>query len=72
MVSSSGEAEKCISPYEDVPPEAVIEVIKETYLAIVNSGMSPEDAKTKLLSMDPFKYFEDYFAKMLASFEEAR
>lgn len=72
MVSSSGEAEKCISPYEDVPPEAVIEVIRETYSAIVNSGMSPEDAKTKLLSMDPFKYFEDYFAKMLASFEEAQ
>lgn len=72
MVSSSGEAEKCISPYENVPPDAVIEVIKTTYLAIVNSGTSPEEAKIKLLSMDPFKYFEDYFTEMLVSFEEAR
>ena len=72
MITSSGEAEKCISPYESIPPNEVIEVMKATYFAIINSGTSPEEAKTKLLSMDPFKYFEDYFSEMFASLEEAQ
>jgi hypothetical protein len=65
LITNSGEPEKFSSPYENTPPEALQNVLRSSFRALLNSGIGIEDAKKRLLGMDPFNLFPDFVEQFL-------
>ena len=65
LVTNSGEPEKFSTPYENAPPETLQNVLRSSYSALLNSGIASEDAKRRLLGMDPFNLFPDFVEQFL-------
>jgi hypothetical protein len=47
------------TPFEGTPPSEVLEIIKKVYLSFRQQGVSPEQAREKLMMLEPFQYFKD-------------
>lgn len=57
-IDNSIEPEKQPQPFDGTPPEKVLEVIVEIYRALRKSGMTQEQARNRILTMEPFQSFE--------------
>lgn len=55
------------TPFEGSAPSAVLAVLSRVYRALRDTGLSEEDARTRLLSMEPF----NHFPQLVLSFQEA-
>jgi len=58
-IDNSIELEKQTQPFDGTPPEQVIEVMLQIYRALRKSGMTQEQARSRILIMEPFQHFED-------------
>ncbi len=65
LITNSGEPEKFNTPYENAPPEALQNVLRISFSALCDSGIATEDAKKRLLSMEPFNLFPDFANQFL-------
>ncbi|MBD2465607.1 ATP-binding protein [Oscillatoria sp. FACHB-1407] len=58
-LDSSVEPEKHSQPFEGDPPEEIVEVMRQVYQAMIKNGLKPEDARSRLVKMEPFQRFEE-------------
>lgn len=65
LLTSSREPERFSAPYENAPPEALQNVLRLSYMALLNSGVTVEEAKRRLSCMDPFNSFPDVVEQFL-------
>ena len=65
LITNSGEPEKFSSPFENAAPEALQNVLRISFSSLLNSGISAEDARKRLLGMDPFNLFPDFVEQFL-------
>lgn len=65
LVTNNGESEKFTTPYEYAPPEILKNVLSSSYKALLNTGVVAEEAKRRLLSMDPFNLFPSFLGQYL-------
>ena len=54
-IDNSTEPEKQAQPFDGVPSEQVMAVMAQIYHALRNSGMTQEQARDRLLTMEPFQ-----------------
>ena len=66
LITNAGEPEKFNTPYENSPPEALQSVLRSSFTALLNSGIGAEDARKRLLGMDPFNLFPDFVEQFLS------
>lgn len=66
LITNAGEPEKFNTPYENTPPDALQNVLRSSFTALLNSGIGAEDAKKRLLGMDPFNLFPDFVEQFLS------
>lgn len=52
-------SEQHSQPFEGVPSKEVREVMTQVYNALIKSGLSPKDAKRRLITMEPFQHFAE-------------
>jgi len=57
-IDSSTEPEKQPQAFDGTPSEQVLEVMVEIYWALKKSGMTQEQARDRILTMEPFQHFE--------------
>jgi Histidine kinase-, DNA gyrase B-, and HSP90-like ATPase len=57
-IDNSTEPEKQAQPFDGTPSEQVLEVMIEIYRALRKSGMTQEQARDRILTMEPFQHFE--------------
>lgn len=65
LLTHAKEPEKLASPYENLPSEAMQAVLRSSFKALLNSGVSTETAKVRLAGMDPFDLFPDFVNSFL-------
>lgn len=65
LITNAGEPEKFSTPYENSPPEALQSVLHSNFTALLNSGISIEEARKRLTGMDPFNLFPDFVEQFL-------
>jgi hypothetical protein len=58
-IDNSIEPEKQAQPFDGISSEQVLEVMVEIYRALRKSGMTQEQARDRILTMEPFQLFED-------------
>jgi hypothetical protein len=58
-IDSSTDPEKHSQPFEGTPPQEVMEVIVQVYQALRKSGLAPQQARDRILTMEPFQHFEN-------------
>lgn len=57
-IDNATEPEKQPQPFDGTPSEQVLEVVVEIYRALRKSGMTQEQARDRILKMEPFQHFE--------------
>ena len=57
-IDNSTEPEKQTQPFDGTPSEEVVEVMIQIYHALRKSGMNEEQARDRILTMEPFQHFE--------------
>lgn len=57
-IDNATEPEKQAQPFDGTPSEQVLEVVVEIYRALRKSGMTQEQARDRILTMEPFQNFE--------------
>jgi hypothetical protein len=57
-VDNATELEKQLKPFDGIPSEQVVEVMVEIYRALRKSGMTQNQARDRILTMEPFQHFE--------------
>jgi len=57
-IDNSTEPEKQPQPFDGTPSEQVLEVMVEIYRALRKSGMTQEQSRDRILTMEPFQHFE--------------
>lgn len=72
LVTSAKEPDKFNTPFENSPPEALRNVLKSSFSALLNSGVNAEDAKRRLLRMDPFNLFSEFVEQYLNELSEEK
>lgn len=65
LITNTEGHEKFSGPYENTPPEVLQSVLRSSFTALLNSGVSVEDARKRLLGMDPFNLFPDFVEQFL-------
>jgi hypothetical protein len=65
LIKNAEDPENFNSPYENAPPEALQNVLKNSFIALLNSGIGVEDSKKRLQGMDPFNLFSDFVEQFL-------
>jgi len=65
LIKNAEEPENFNSAYENTPPEALQNVLKNSFIALLNSGIGVEDSKKRLQGMDPFNLFPDFVEQFL-------
>ena len=51
-------------PFEGVPSQEVKEVMMEVYQALIKHGLTPSEARRRLVTMEPFQHFEELIATL--------
>ena len=72
LVTNAGEPEKFSSPYEKSPPEVLQNVLRSSFTSLLNLGISGEEARKRLLGMDPFNQFPDSVEQFLIEVSQER
>lgn len=57
-IDNSTEPDKQLQPFDSTPTEEVIEVMLQIYSSLRKSGMTQEEARNRILTVDPFQNFE--------------
>jgi hypothetical protein len=57
-IDNATEPEKQPLPFDGTPSDQVLEVIVEIYRALRKSGMTQDQARDRILTMEPFQHFE--------------
>lgn len=57
-IDSSAEPKKQPQPFDGTPSEQVLEVMVEIYQALRKSGLTQDQARDRILTMEPFQHFE--------------
>jgi len=57
-IDNATEPEKQPQPFDGTPSDQVLEVMVEIYRALRKSGMTQEQARDRILTMEPFQRFE--------------
>lgn len=57
-IDNSTEPDKQAQPFDCTPSEQVVEVMLQIYRALRKSGMTQEQARDRILKMEPFQHFE--------------
>ena len=57
-IDNSTEPDKQAQPFDGTPSEEVVEVMLQIYQALRNSGMTQDQARDRILTMEPFQHFE--------------
>jgi Histidine kinase-, DNA gyrase B-, and HSP90-like ATPase len=57
-IDNSTEPEKQTQPFDGTPSEEVVEVMIHIYHALRKSGMTEDQARDRILKMEPFQHFE--------------
>lgn len=70
VLNSSNNPDKIQQPFEDVPPEEMRIVLEEVWNSLINAGISREDAKTRLIHMEPFSDYPRFVAEFLQTKKE--
>jgi hypothetical protein len=60
-IDNSTEPEKQTHPFDGTPSEEVVEVMVHIYHALRKSGMTEEQARNRILTMEPFQHFETLY-----------
>jgi hypothetical protein len=66
LIMNAGESEKFNAPYENTPPEILQSVLRISFTALLNSGIGADDARKRLLGMDPFNLYPDFVEQFLS------
>jgi hypothetical protein len=66
LITNANEPDMFGRPYEGAPPDALLSVLKGSFAALLNSGISPEESKKRLVGMDPFNLFPEQVEKFLS------
>lgn len=72
LIKNSEEPEKFNTAYENSPPEALQNVLINSFSALINSGIGTEEARKRLLRMDPFNLFPDFVEQFLIKDSQER
>jgi hypothetical protein len=72
MITNAAEPEKFTTPYEQSPPEALLNVLRSNFTALLNSGVELEDARKRLGAMDPFSLFPSFVDQFLIDVSRER
>lgn len=51
-------------PFEGIDHNALKETLKKLFESMVNSGVSPDKARMRILNMEPFSFFPEYFDQL--------
>ncbi len=65
IIDNAESPDKHGRPFEKTPSNELKEIALEVYNAMIKSGLSPQDAKNKLLTMEPFDNYSKFIEKML-------
>ena len=57
-IDNATDPEKQAQPFDGTPSKQVLEVMVEIYRALRKSGMTQEEARDRILTMEPFQHFE--------------
>ena len=57
-IDNSTEPDKQAQPFDGTPSEQVVEVMLQIYRALRKSGMTQEQARDRILTMEPFQHFD--------------
>lgn len=57
-MDNSNESEKQTQPFDGTPSEDVVEVMIQIYHALRKSGMTEDQSRNRILTMEPFQCFE--------------
>ena len=57
-IDNSTEPDKQAQPFDGIPSKQVLEVMIEIYRALRKSGMTQEQSRDRILTMEPFQHFE--------------
>lgn len=57
-IDSSTDPEKHSQPFEYTPSREVVEVMVQVYQVLRKSGLSPQQVRDRILTMEPFQHFE--------------
>jgi hypothetical protein len=72
LITNAGNEEKFNGPFENSPPEALLNVLSISFTALLNSGIEAEEAKKRLAGMDPFNLFPDFVEQFLAELSQEK
>jgi Histidine kinase-, DNA gyrase B-, and HSP90-like ATPase len=57
-IDNSTEPEKQTQPFDGTPSEEVVEVMIQIYYSLRKNGMTEDQARDRILKMEPFQHFE--------------
>ncbi len=72
LITNASEPERFNTPYENAPPDALKNVLRSSFSALLNSGVGVEDAQKRLLGMDPFNLFHDFVVQFLSEIAKGK
>ena len=61
-LESSEHPDKLSMPFEGAQTQEILEIMMQAYISLVKTGISPEDAKKRIMTMEPFFYYEELAA----------
>jgi hypothetical protein len=65
ILNSSKNPDKIQRPFEDAPTEELKSVLEEVWKSIINSGVPFENAKSRLIHMEPFSDYPLFVKEFL-------
>ena len=65
VLNSSNNPDKIQIPFEGTPPEEMRSVLEEIWNSLISSGVSRENAKTRLIHMEPFSDYPQFVAEFI-------
>ncbi|MEP0923405.1 ATP-binding protein [Leptolyngbya sp. ST-U4] len=63
-IDASTDPEKHSQPFEGTPTKEVLEVINEIYRTFRKNGLTPAQARDRILTMEPFQHFETLVSRL--------
>lgn len=70
VLNSSNNPDKIQRPFEETPPEEMRSVLDEIWNSLINTGITRENAKTRLIHMEPFSDYPQFVAEFIRTKNE--
>jgi hypothetical protein len=65
ILNDSNNPDKIQRPFEDAPSDELKSVLEEIWKSMINTGVSPENAKSRLTHMEPFSDYPAYVTEFV-------